>query len=81
MTTNLNGSLYIKLALIMPQKAWILFLHDDKNYKTMETDAHACSVKADERVLNPIDINHVKEAVANGGDMRSIPLAVLENAY
>ena len=81
MTTNINGSLYIKLALIMPQKAWILFLHGEENYETMETDTYACSIEVDEGVLNLIDINFAKEAVANGGDMCNIPLAELENAY
>lgn len=56
MTTNLNGLLYIKLASVMPQKAWILFLHGEENYETMETDAYADLVEVNERVLNRLDV-------------------------
>ncbi|MEM7592796.1 MAG: hypothetical protein AAF383_14975 [Cyanobacteria bacterium P01_A01_bin.83] len=56
MTTNLNGLLYTKLALVMPQKAWILFLHGEENYETMKADANAGSVEVNKRVLNRLDI-------------------------
>ena len=80
MTTNLNGLLYIKLALVTPQKAWILFLHGEENYEAMDADADTGSVEANKRVLGRSDRTLAGEAITEG-NIHNILLAKLENAY